>query len=346
MIFDSTIVLEGAAGQDRAAASVLPAALAPSVSEFLLAWVARDNDALAVKDAATGQYVVAYEALAGWLGCAPMVGKTDAELLDADTAKLLLSADQTAQSHQGVLHSEHKFERDGVRREFNVMRQCLALPDGRRYLLALWRDATAYRRKEVQLRTALDQLEQQQLANAQLRRETADHALRDRSSGLATRAHFEDQFNREVDLSTREHREFALVLIDIDAVTPPQSTQDDTAMERVHEAVGRLLRSNTRAMDASCRYEDNRFAVLLSGVGLATAHARVEGLRRQCATQIVAHAGQDLGFTVSMGVASFPHTASSKEALQAACTLALADAHKRGGNRVALASIQFQVSQT
>jgi diguanylate cyclase (GGDEF)-like protein len=342
MIFDSTIVIEGAAGQGRADGAGLPAALAPSVSEFLMAWVARDNDALTVKDAATGRYLVASEALAGWLGCAPMAGKTDAELLDADTARLLQAADQTTLSHSGVLSSEHKFEREGLRREFNVMRQCLAMPDGPRYLLALWRDVTAHRRKEVQLRTALDQLEQQQLANAQLRREVQDPSLRDRNSGLATRPHFEDQFNREIDLSTREHREFALVLIDIDSVTPPGAAQDTAAMERVHETVGRLLRSNTRAMDASCRYEENRFAVLLSGVGLATAHARIEGLRRQCATQIVAHGGQEVGFTVSMGVASFPHTASTKEELLSASVAALADARKRGGNRVALASIRFQ----
>lgn len=344
MIFDSTIVVEGAAGQDRPAGAGLPASLAPGVSEFLLAWTARDNDALTVKDAVTGRYLVADEALAGWLGCAPMVGKTDAELLDADTAKLLQAADQTTLSHSGVLSSEHKFDREGSRREFDVMRQCLAMPDGPRYVLALWRDVTAHRRREAQLQTALDQLEQQQLANAQLRREMQDQSLRDRSSGLATRPHFEDQFNREVDLSTREHREFALVLIDIDSVTPPGAAQDPAVMERVHETIGRLLRSNTRAMDASCRYEGNRFAVLLSGVGLATAHARIEGLRRQCATQIVAHAGKEVGFTVSMGVASFPHTASTKEELLTACIAALVDALKRGGNRVALASIQFQAA--
>jgi diguanylate cyclase (GGDEF)-like protein len=109
----------------------------------------------------------------------------------------------------------------------------------------------------------------------------------------------------------------------------------------VHEAIGRLLRGNTRAMDASCRYDDQRFAVLLSGVGLATAHSRMEGLRRQCATQIVAFEGREIGFTVSMGVASFPHTAQTQEQLSAACEAALADARARGGNRVALATIRF-----
>jgi GGDEF domain-containing protein len=94
-------------------------------------------------------------------------------------------------------------------------------------------------------------------------------------------------------------------------------------------------------MDASCRYEDRRFAVLLSGVGLATAHSRMEGLRRKCATQIVVHEGQELGFTVAMGVASFPHTAQTQEGLLAACEAALGEAQRRGGNHVTLAAIRF-----
>ena len=51
--------------------------------------------------------------------------------------------------------------------------------------------------------------------NEKLRLELADQSLRDRATGLYTRPHFEDQLRREVDLSTREHREFALVLIEM-----------------------------------------------------------------------------------------------------------------------------------
>ena len=94
-------------------------------------------------------------------------------------------------------------------------------------------------------------------------------------------------------------------------------------------------------MDASCHLDDRHFAVLLSGVGLATAHSRMEGLRRQCATQIVMLDGVELSFTVAMGVASFPHTAHSHDELTVACTTALAEACRRGGNTVALASIRF-----
>ena len=52
--------------------------------------------------------------------------------------------------------------------------------------------------------------------------------------------------------------------------------------------------------------------------------------------------GREIGFTVSMGVASFPHTAQSQDDLFSACEAALVEARQRGGNRVTLASIQFR----
>jgi GGDEF domain-containing protein len=70
----------------------------------------------------------------------------------------------------------------------------------------------------------------------------------------------------------------------------------------------------------------------------------MEGLRRKCATQIVVHEGQELGFTVAMGVASFPHSAQTQEALVAACEAALAEAQRRGGNHLTLAAIRFDAA--
>ena len=124
---------------------------------------------------------------------------------------------------------------------------------------------------EASLISSYSQIEQQQLANVQLRREAqGQQSPRDSATGLSHRAAFEDQLRREVDLSTREHREFALVSIEIDALAADVVALGTEVRPRVLEALGRLLRSNTRAMDASCRYDDNRFNVLLSGVGLAT----------------------------------------------------------------------------
>ncbi len=312
---------------------------------LLHAKLARDGDLLAVKDARSGRYVHANDAMRRCFGRtgAGVVGSTDAELFDASVATALRAAEQTALGHPQPLVSEHRFEHAGDRHDFRVLRLA-SEPDaaGRRWLCSLWSDQREAHRREGQLQAALEQLEQQQRANELLRRELADQALRDPASGLYTRAHFDDQLRREVDLSTREHREFAIVFIEIDPLSEKARALGEAAHERVLEAMGRLLRGGTRAMDASCRLDDRRFAVLLSGVGLATAHSRMEGLRRQCATQIVVLDGQELGFSVSMGVASFPHTAQAQDELADAGLAALAEARRRGGNHVTLAAIRFE----
>jgi diguanylate cyclase (GGDEF)-like protein len=130
----------------------------------------------------------------------------------------------------------------------------------------------------------------------------------------------------------------------LDPGAPGGETRDSAASALIGESLARQLRNRTRAMDASCRLDAERFAVLLSGVGLATAHSRMEGLRRQCAAEIVVQGGRDLGYTVSMGVASFPHTADAQDGLVAAADQALAEAQRRGGNQVALASIRFDAT--
>ncbi|MBI5257393.1 MAG: GGDEF domain-containing protein [Burkholderiales bacterium] len=312
------------------------------MAQALQALAAQQGWMLGLKDAADGRYLLVNEAMAAFLGrpADQLRGRTDAELLDAPLAHLLRTADNTALAHGAALSSEHRFDWRGERREWSVLRAVCEL-DGRRLLCSVWQDLAAGRQRETQLKAALEQLEQQQKANVALRRELGDTGLRDQATGLSSRGHFDDQMRREVDLSTREHREFALVYMEIDPLTDKVRAFGERALERIHESMGRLLRGNTRAMDASCRIDNRRFAVLLSGVGLATAHSRMEGLRRQCATQIVALDGQELGFTVSMGVASYPHTAHTQDEVIAACEAALESARKRGGNSVALASIKF-----
>lgn len=296
----------------------------------------------AVKDMATGRYVHANARMGELWGAADrIVGATDADLLASDQLATLRSAEQTALTMPGGIVTEHKLDVGGVKREFSVARVPVPGDGESKFLCTIWMEQTANRQREAQLQQALGQLEQQQLAAETLRREAQDQSLRDSVTGLYQRAQFDDQLRREVDLSSREHREFALVSIAIDPPSDEVRALGEPAMNRILEALGRLLRGNTRAMDASCRLEGSHFGVLLSGVGLATAHSRMEGLRRQCATQIVMFDGRNIGFTVSMGVASFPHTAHTQEALMQASENALAEARKRGGNHVTLASIRF-----
>lgn len=302
--------------------------------------------ALLVKDVASGRYEWANEAASTLLAGqrSTVVGAQDADLFDAVQAVALRAADQQALSLAQGFMTEHRLERAGERRDFTVWRQAPGTegePSQAHKLLSVWKDVTEQKRREAQLHSALEQLEAQQKANDALRRDMQDNQVRDPASGLYHRAHFEEQLRREADLSSREQREFALVSVSIDGLEEILRLHGPEGGERVVEALGRLLRANTRAMDSPCRLGGDRFVVLLSGVGLATAHSRMEQLRRQCAGHIVPHNGQQIPFSVSMGVASFPHTAGSVEEMMRSADRAMASARDTGGNRVALASIQF-----
>lgn len=300
--------------------------------------------AVLVKDVASGRYDVANEAAARLLGLGErqIVGAVDAELFDAAQAVALRAADQQAQAVPDGVRAEHKLELSSGRQEFVAWRQTFVDEgSGASKLLSVWQDVSEARRREAQLQTALAQLEQQQKANDALRRDVEDNQVRDAVSGLYHRAHFEEQLRREADLSSREQREFALVSVSIDNIDEIRRVHGVEGCERVVEALGRLLRANTRAMDSPCRLGGDRFVVLLSGVGLATAHSRMEQLRRQCAQHIVPYNGQQIPFTVAMGVASFPHTAGGIDELMRSADRAMASAREKGGNRIVLASIQF-----
>ena len=319
-----------------------PQALDPVLAALLPAVMLQHGFLLCVKDAATGRYSHVNPAMASFVQkpAAALVGLTDGDVFEPGFAQSLRSADLAVQGSLEPATSDHRFEWAGLRRDFTVMRLMIEQA-GQTLLCCVWQDRGAERLKEAQLRSALNQLELEQRANDALRREIKDQGLRDGHVGLYTRAHFDDQLRREMDLSTREHREFALVLVDIDPWSETVRQGGAEAQIRVVKSLGQLLRANTRAMDASCHLDGSRFAVLLSGVGLATAHGRMEQLRRQCATQIVMLDAKELRFSVSIGVASFPHTAHTKEQLMLACEHATAQARTRS-NHVSLASIRLE----
>ena len=319
---------------------------AGELTAVLLEMLDRAEAAVAIKDASSGRYVHVTARYASLFGHTvhDMLGQVDAELMEPGDAASMRKGEQAAIGQTLPTVSEQRLEREGQRREFTVTRLLLdgAETAAKRFICSMWVELTTTRQRESQLNLAMAQLEQQQLAGEALRKELLDDAVHDPVTGVYQAATFADQLRREVDLSARESRQFSLVSIALDPLSEPVKKQGDAARNRVLDSLGGLIRSNTRAMDSSCRLGDDRFAVLLSGVGLATAHSRMEGLRRQCATQIVAMEGQQMGFTVSMGVASFPHTANSREDLLLASDAALAEARRRGGNHVSLAGIRFE----
>jgi diguanylate cyclase (GGDEF)-like protein len=314
------------------------------------------GQALAVKDAASGRYRAigpGWQALFG-LDPAACVGLTDGEIFGGAVAAAWRAADQMALDRAGTVASDHAFEWRGQWREFAVTRQGAGLEgEPSQHILSHWIDVRAQRQQARQLAEALSALQQAHDAADAARRGTAPGGeARDPVSGLPGREPFLEQLRREFDLSAREGREMSLVLLEVDPAPSPDPDGPVPSAEEVAREIGGWLRTGTRTMDATARLDATRYAILLSGAGLAIAARRAEALRasrRPVAGDVAAgEAGEAATgpaawpLTVSMGVASYPLSAGSPEALLEAAGQALQRARARGGSQIALAGLSLQ----
>lgn len=311
----------------------------------LLACLQQDGVMVSIKDMASGTYRWANETMLAFLGVQTLdqvVGRTDGQLIvSLADVQAIKTADQRAMSaaDSSVTRGEHRFERAGRWLDFHTQRVVMAAPGRPAVLLSLWTDQTRQRRESTELQRALAQIERHQADYEQLRRERAQGL--DRPADLFRREHFEEHLRREVALSQREQREFALLLLAVDRLDQLQFAVGDGVVHRVSEAMNQVLRGGTRAMDVLAQLGPDRYAVLLSGVGLATAYSRAEHLRKACAAQLIVHDGRSFGFEVTVGVAAFPHSADTLDGLSQATIRALQQARASGGNRVAMATMSL-----
>lgn len=315
---------------------IAPASLSPALLQLLQA----EGAMVSLKVAADGRYRWCNDAMAAFLGieAAAVTSTLDTDLLPAADAAAVRAADQRQLGAGIAVADTHRFERGGQRLELQAWRGPVLDHEGVALILTVWRVDTT-RTLEQRLKQALAQIERQQGALAQLREQMAQPVDGDRPNALFRREHLEEHLRREASMSQREGREFALVLLAVDRHEALVQQRGAAAGERVADTVARLMRANTRAMDVLAQLAPDRFAILFSGIGLATTHSRVEQLRRACAAELLVQDGESFGFEISAGVASFPHSAASVSALSQAAIRALNDARQRGGNRVALASI-------
>lgn len=310
----------------------------------LLTCLQQDGVMVSLKDMASGTYRWANETMLAFLGVSSVeqiVGRTDGQLIVslADVQAIKTADQRAATAAPSVSRGEHRFERGGRVLDFGTQRVVMAAAGRPGVLLSLWTDQTRQRRDSVELQRALAQIERHQADYEQLRRERSQGL--DRPADLFRREHFEEHLRREVALSQREQREFALLLLAVDRLDQLQFAVGEGVVHRVSEAMNQVLRGGTRAMDVLAQLGPDRYAVLLSGVGLATAYSRAEHLRKACAAQLIVHDGRSFGFEVTVGVAAFPHSADTLDGLSQATIRALQRARASGGNRVAMATMSL-----
>jgi diguanylate cyclase (GGDEF)-like protein len=169
------------------------------------------------------------------------------------------------------------------------------------------------------------------ISHARLFRQVQTQAMTDSLTGLYNHRYFQERLDREIKLSDRNDDKVSLILLDLDHLKRINDTQGHRTGDAALCHVARLMQSSVRDVDICARYGGEEFVVILPQCGRDDAINVAERLREAIASTPVHKIGQ---VTASVGVASYPDAAKSKEELVEMADRAMYLAKAAGRNRV------------
>jgi len=180
------------------------------------------------------------------------------------------------------------------------------------------------------MRTVADQVAVA-VNHARLFQQVQHQALTDGLTGCFNRRFFEIQLERDLHLATRLRQPVSLIMLDIDYFKRVNDTYGHDAGDVALRMISQAIREELRGVDTAARYGGEEFAVILPQAGPEGAMAVAERLRARIESTSVSGVGC---ITASLGVATFPLHASSRDLLVTTADRALYQAKRTGRNRV------------
>jgi diguanylate cyclase (GGDEF)-like protein len=174
----------------------------------------------------------------------------------------------------------------------------------------------ALARSQQRLATAREQIEallaqnlllkQKMIQFAQAVAQARQFAHHDELTGLPNRNLLLDRFNQAVARAARQHKQVALLFLDLDGFKRINDTRGHTTGDRVLQQVAARLTACIRASDTACRYGGDEFVILLPEFeGQESAVAVAEKIRAHLATPYVVD-GAVIRLSTSIGMAVYP----------------------------------------
>lgn len=180
------------------------------------------------------------------------------------------------------------------------------------------------------LRTVADQVTIA-VNHARLFAQTQQQALTDGLTGCYNRRSFELQLEKDLQVATRSRQSLSLVMIDVDHFKRVNDNFGHDTGDVALRMIADGLREGLRGGDTAARYGGEEFTVILAQADAAGALVAAERLRSRIETMKFPQVGH---LTISLGVATFPLQASSRDSLVTAADRALYEAKRSGRNRV------------
>jgi diguanylate cyclase (GGDEF)-like protein len=154
------------------------------------------------------------------------------------------------------------------------------------------------------------------LDNVRLLHKTRELSITDEVTPLYNFRFFHQILERELKMVDRYHSCLSLIFLDLDRFKPINDQYGHLRGSRVLREVGFLMRAHVRETDYPVRYGGDEFVVILPQTDGAAAGVLAEKLRRLIeGHSFLQEEGIGARVGVSLGVATYPLEASSKEGL-------------------------------
>ena len=157
-------------------------------------------------------------------------------------------------------------------------------------------------------------------------------SIRDGLTDLYNHRHFHELLNQEMAPAVRYNQPLTLLMIDIDNFKKFNDSYGHPAGDHALQQIARLFRENCRRLDHVCRYGGEEFAIIAPETsGKNAIHLAKRLLNRARKTKIQIYDSTiEEKLTLSIGLASYPTDASTKDELIIKADHNLLQAKKEG----------------
>lgn len=165
-------------------------------------------------------------------------------------------------------------------------------------------------------------------------------SITDHLTHLSNRRHMMDALEIELQRTMRKNGDLCLVLMDIDNFKNVNDTYGHQRGDMVLAAIAEAVQVELRSYDIAARYGGEEFAMVLPDTSLQAGVTVAGRLRKSVAAIDFPSPMEDLGVTISIGIAALPSPCiDSIDALIRAADEALYRAKLNGRNRVEVMSL-------
>jgi diguanylate cyclase (GGDEF)-like protein len=182
----------------------------------------------------------------------------------------------------------------------------------------------------LMVKTVSDQLAVA-ISHARLFRQMQTQAITDSLTGLFNHRCFQSSLDRELQLAERHNDHVSLIMLDLDHLKRINDTYGHRAGDAALIHIARIMKQTVRSVDICARYGGEEFVLILPRYAHDDALRLAERLRINIASTPLPKIGQ---LTASLGVATYPDCALSKEDLIEQADQAMYVAKASGRNRV------------